>query len=41
MVRLWAAQPFRKLPFRYGYPDNDNNINLMITQPAPPPETKK
>ena len=42
MVKLWASQPSRKLPFRYGYPDNDNNIHLMITQPAPAaPEPKK
>ena len=41
MVRLWGSQPYRKLPFRYGYPDNENNIHLMITQPAPPPEPKK
>jgi hypothetical protein len=35
MVRLWASQPYRKLPFRYGYPDSEGNIHLMITQPAP------
>ncbi len=40
MVKLWASQPFRKLPFRYGYPDSEGNIHLMITQPAPA-ETKK
>lgn len=38
MVKVWADQPYRKLPFRYGYPDNAGNIHLMITQPA---ETKK
>ncbi|HEU0035851.1 MAG TPA: hypothetical protein VFQ53_34800 [Kofleriaceae bacterium] len=39
MVKLWAAQPFRKLPFRYGYPDSEKNIHLMITQPAEPKKT--
>ncbi|MEO8706578.1 MAG: hypothetical protein ABI867_41520, partial [Kofleriaceae bacterium] len=34
MVKLWASQPFRKLPFRYGYPDSAGNIHLMITKLA-------
>jgi hypothetical protein len=34
MVKLWASQPRRKLPFRYGYPDANKNIHLMITHPA-------
>jgi hypothetical protein len=34
MVKLWASQPYRKLTFRYGYPDKAGNIHLMITQPA-------
>ena len=34
MVKLWASQPYRKLTFRYGYPDSERNIHLMITQPA-------
>ncbi|HEX2689098.1 MAG TPA: hypothetical protein VHN14_20895 [Kofleriaceae bacterium] len=34
MVKLWSTQPHRKLPFRYGYPDADKNLHLMITQPA-------
>ena len=38
-VKLWASQPRRKLPFRYGYPDSEKHIHLMITQPAEP--TKK
>jgi hypothetical protein len=47
MVEMWAKQPKRKLPFRYGYPDNDKHVHLMITAPAPPkpapslPPTKK
>lgn len=36
MVKLWAGQPRRKLPFRYGYPDFDKHLHLMITQPAEP-----
>jgi hypothetical protein len=36
MVELWESQPIRKLPFRYGYPDNELNIHLMITQPVGP-----
>jgi len=34
MVKLWASQPYRKLPFRYGYPDSEQHIHLMITKPA-------
>jgi hypothetical protein len=36
MAKLWTSQPHRKLAFRYGYPDADKNIHLMITQPAEP-----
>ncbi len=36
MAKMWAAQPHRKLPFRYGYPDAEKNLHLMITQPAEP-----
>ena len=36
MTKLWASQPHRKLPFRYGYPDANANLHLMITQPAEP-----
>jgi hypothetical protein len=35
MVKMWADQPHRKLPFRYGYPDIDKHVHLMITAPAP------
>jgi hypothetical protein len=35
-VKLWASQPRRKLPFRYGYPDLEKHLHLMITQPAEP-----
>lgn len=35
-VRLWSTQPFRKVPFRYGYPDRVGNFHLLVTQrPAP------
>ena len=34
MVKLWAKQPRRKLRFRYGYPDAEKNVHLMITRPA-------
>jgi hypothetical protein len=34
MVKLWAGQPRRKLPFRYGYPDSEKNVHLMITKPV-------
>lgn len=33
MAELWAAQRKRKLNFRYGYPDANGNVHLMITQP--------
>ena len=36
MVKLWATQTHRKLPFRYGYPDHDKNLHLMITAPSEP-----
>ncbi len=32
MAQLWASQPHRKLSFRYGYPDKDNHVHLMITE---------
>lgn len=36
MVALWASQPRRRLPFRYGYPDASRKVHLMITAPAEP-----
>jgi hypothetical protein len=41
MVELWASQPKRRLPFRYGYPDSEKHVHLMITKPAPRREPKK
>lgn len=35
MVEMWEKQPRRKLPFRYGYPDNEKHVHLMITSPNP------
>ncbi len=31
--KLWNDQPRRKLGFRYGYPDAEGNVHLMITAP--------
>ncbi len=39
-VKLWASQPRRKLPFRYGYPDFEKHVHLMITEPAITPKAK-
>jgi hypothetical protein len=36
MVQLWNSQPHRRLAFRYGYPDSQQAIHLMITKPAEP-----
>lgn len=33
LVKLWASQPARPLPFRFGYPDADKQNHLMITKP--------
>ena len=41
MVELWASQPRRRLPFRYGYPDFEKHLHLMITAPKPEPGPKK
>jgi hypothetical protein len=30
-IHLWRKQPFRKLPFRYGYPDAVGNFHLLVT----------
>jgi len=35
IVELWKSQPRRKLPFRYGYPDFEKHVHLMITEPKP------
>ncbi|PIE17656.1 MAG: hypothetical protein CSA65_07855 [Proteobacteria bacterium] len=30
-IRLWRQQRYRKLPFRYGYPDREGSWHMMIT----------
>ncbi len=35
--KLWEEQPRRKLKFRYGYPDSEGNVHLMITEPKAVP----
>lgn len=31
-ARLWRRNPYRRMPFRFGYPDNSGNNHLMITR---------
>ena len=33
LIKLWADQPVRELPFRFGYPDKQKHAHLMITRP--------
>ena len=35
--KLWTGQARRKLRFRYGYPDAEGNVHLMITAPKATP----
>jgi hypothetical protein len=35
--KLWAEQPSRDLPFRYGYPDASGQNHMVITRPRPKP----
>ena len=35
-VKLWSTQPFRKVPFRYGYPDRIGNFHLLVTHRQAP-----
>ena len=35
-VKMWSAQPFRKVPFRYGYPDRVGNFHLLVTHRQSP-----
>jgi len=32
-VKLWADQPHRDLPFRFGYPDKDKLNHMLVTKP--------
>jgi hypothetical protein len=34
-VKMWAKQPHRTLPFRFGYPDSEKHNHLLITRRAP------
>ena len=34
-LALWAQQPRRKLPFRFGYVDKDKQAHLVVTRPHP------
>jgi hypothetical protein len=31
-VKLWAEQPFRPLPFRYGYPEAEKHFHMLVTR---------
>jgi hypothetical protein len=31
-TKLWKSQPYRKLPFRYGYPDVNKQFHMVITR---------
>lgn len=35
LVRMWAEQERRDLPFRFGYPDRDKHNHLMVMRPRP------
>lgn len=35
--KLWSSQPRRKLRFRFGYPDAEGHVHLMITAPRATP----
>jgi hypothetical protein len=33
MIEMWARQPKRRLPFRFGYVDKDKQAHLLVTRP--------
>ncbi|NVB79197.1 MAG: hypothetical protein HOV81_12420 [Kofleriaceae bacterium] len=35
LVRMWAEQEHRDLPFRFGYPDQDKHNHMMVMRPRP------
>jgi hypothetical protein len=37
LVKVWSEQPYRELPFRYGYPDRTGQNHLLVMRPAPTP----
>jgi hypothetical protein len=38
--KLFAAQPARDLPFRYGYPDKDGHAHMVVTRRPAPAEVR-
>jgi hypothetical protein len=36
MIELWASQPHRRAPFRFGYVDAEKRAHLLITAPKSP-----
>ena len=38
--KLYADQPYRELPFRYGYPDLSGQNHMIVTRPKPKEEAK-
>jgi len=39
-IKLWKTQPLRELPFRFGYPDENKQNHLLVTQPRSTPPGK-
>ncbi len=39
-IKLWKKQPQRDLPFRFGYPDENDQNHLLVTQPRSSPPAK-
>lgn len=35
-VELWAKQPYRKTPVRFGYVDSEKRAHLLVTRPSKP-----
>jgi len=33
-VKLWSDQPYRALPFRYGYPEASKHFHMLVTKKA-------
>ena len=39
-IKLWKSQPVRDLPFRFGYPDENDQNHLMVTRPRSNPSAR-
>ncbi len=39
-IKLWKKQPQRPLPFRFGYPDENGQNHLLVTQPRSTPPAR-